>query len=176
MLLAGDTLHPLDNEFFDEYKRLDCLCSDMYSSRGGVGLYIEDMERNAFDGRHLVTSWEDTYIKLKHLRWVRNRIAHDPGQLNICTEQDIKDIGSFYDSILSRQDPLALLHQAQTAPRQKTLPTNSAEPDTAKKTYDIPYYPPKSKQNTNAGGCSRFLWIFIVIIIALMHFIFNYFK
>ena len=168
-------MHPLDNEFFDEYKRLDRLCSDMYSSRGGVGLYIEDMERNAFNGRRFVPNWEAAYMKLKHLRWIRNRIAHDPDELNICTEQDISDIGLFYDSILSRQDPLALLHQAQATPKQKPLPPKPSEPNIPRKVYDIPYYPPKPKQTSNTGRHGRFLWAFVIIAV-LVYIIFNYFK
>ena len=37
-------MQPLDNEFFEEYKRLDHLCADMYSCKNGVSQYIEDME------------------------------------------------------------------------------------------------------------------------------------
>ena len=37
-------MEPLDNEFFEKYKSLERLCSDMYSCKNGVSLYIEDME------------------------------------------------------------------------------------------------------------------------------------
>lgn len=37
-------MQPLDNEFFEMYKRLDNLCGDMYSCRHGVSKYISEME------------------------------------------------------------------------------------------------------------------------------------
>ena len=46
-------MQSLDNEFFEEYKRLDRLCSDMFSSRIGVSAYIEAMEAKAAQGQFL---------------------------------------------------------------------------------------------------------------------------
>ena len=36
-------MQAIDNEFFEAYKRLDRLCSDIYGCRNGVSQYIEDM-------------------------------------------------------------------------------------------------------------------------------------
>lgn len=101
----------LDNEFFEAYKRLDRLCSDMYACRNGISQYIEDMEQHAYQGRCTIPSWERSYQTLKHLRWVRNRIAHDSGEVQICEECDIQDVNDFYDNIISGCDPLTQLRK-----------------------------------------------------------------
>ena len=94
-------MQAIDNEFFEAYKRLDRLCSDIYGCRNGVSQYIEDMERVSYQGRLAIPSWEQAYRTLKHLRWVRNQLAHDSGQLQLCEERDIQDTNNFYDDIVS---------------------------------------------------------------------------
>ena len=107
-------LQPLDNEFFEEYKRLDQLCSDMYACRNGVSQYLADMETKPYRVRQHISGWDYTYQTLKRLRWIRNRIAHESGQSQICHEQDIQEIHAIYNAILSGQDPLALLTKFQS--------------------------------------------------------------
>ena len=104
-------MQALDNEFFESYKRLDRLCSDIYGCRNGVSQYIEDMERASYWERSAAPSWEQAYKTLKHLRWVRNQIAHDSGQIQICEECDIHDVNDFYDDIISGCDPLTQLRR-----------------------------------------------------------------
>ena len=104
-------MQALDNEFFEAYKRLDRFCSDIYGCRNGVSQYIEDMERVSYQERFAIPSWEQAYKTLKHLRWVRNQIAHDSGQIQICEEYDIHDVNSFYDDIISGTDPLTQLRR-----------------------------------------------------------------
>ena len=104
-------MQELDHQFFEEYKRLDRLCSDMYQSRSGVSRYIEHMESTPPNRQIAVSSWKETYKTLKHLRWVRNQIAHTPGENLICCEQDITDVIRIYQSILSGQDPLATVQR-----------------------------------------------------------------
>lgn len=131
----------LDNEFFEAYKRLDRLCSDIYGCRNGVSQYIEDMDRASYQGRLAVPMWEQSYKTLKHLRWVRNQIAHDSGQLQICEKCDIQDTNGFYDDIISGRDPLTQLrrYREDHATVKKTVycaepaarPTVSNRPDAA---------------------------------------------
>lgn len=99
----------LDNEFFEAHKCLERLCSDMYGCRNGVSRYIEDMERASGRDRLAVPSWEQAHQTLKHLRWVRNPIARDSGQVQLCEVCDIRDVAAFYDDILSGRDPLTQL-------------------------------------------------------------------
>ena len=107
----GVFVHTPDNEFFEAYKRLDRLCSDIYGCHNGVSRYIEDMNCTPYRERFAVSSWERTYKTLKHLRWVRNQLAHESGQIQICEECDIRDINRFYDDILSGRDPLTQLRR-----------------------------------------------------------------
>ena len=114
-------MQTLDNEFFEAYKRLDRLCSDIYGCRNGVSQYIEDMERAPYRERLTLSSWDQAYKTLKHLRWVRNQIAHDSGQIQICEECDILDVNDFYDDIMAGCDPLTQLrrHREDRAAVQK---------------------------------------------------------
>ena len=127
-------MHQLDNEFFETYKQLDRLCSDMYGCHNGVSQYLKDMENTPYSDRIAVFSWEDTYQLLKHLRWVRNQIAHNPSQQQICNAQDIQSVHHIYDCILSQQDPLAEVQKYRSAARHdaaKSMQQNSANPEPA---------------------------------------------
>ena len=55
---------PTDNTFFEEYKRLDKICSDMYSTSGGVSQYILDMENHFSVGAWQVDGWKKMYGEL----------------------------------------------------------------------------------------------------------------
>ena len=104
-------VQPLDNEFFEEYKRLDRICADMYSARQGVSEYIADMERRSASETFRIISWDRDYKQLKHLRWIRNRIVHENDAFQICSISDIQDIQNFYNRILSGKDPIAMLER-----------------------------------------------------------------
>ena len=94
--------------FFEQYKRLDKLCGDMYQNneeqKSGVTLYIEDMEA------HFLTHTE-YYKKLKHIRWVRNSIAHDTLGKAYSEPQDLDTVTTFHKMLLSGSDPLSKLRK-----------------------------------------------------------------
>lgn len=137
-------MQELDNEFFEIYKRLDRLCSDIYGCRNGVSRYIEDMERVYYQGRLVVPAWDQFYKTLKHLRWVQNQIAHDSGQFQICKECDAQDANDFYHAIMSGRDPLTMLrkyHESRTTAKNPmcreepaTIPTASNRSDVSRPT------------------------------------------
>ena len=79
----------LDNEFFEEYKHLERLCSDMYSCRDGVRQYLEGMESHSSEGERIVPNWKRDYWKLRGLRKTRNVLAHNMSAYQVCTEQDL---------------------------------------------------------------------------------------
>lgn len=105
-------MHSFDNDFFEAYKRLDSVCSDLYSTRNGISEYIADMETKASQGHLLIPSWDSDYKSLKHIRWVRNRIAHDADDSQISETSDLSFAQDFYHRILSEKDPLTLLRKA----------------------------------------------------------------
>ena len=105
--------------FIESYKRLEKLCSEIFRDNRGISTYIEEMEdtpRGAFQ----VRAWQEDLKNLKHYRWLRNRIAHDPGctEDNMCTEEDTMWLDDFYDRIIHQTDPLALYRKATQSQTQ----------------------------------------------------------
>ncbi len=102
-------------EFQEEYKKLDALCKDLFSTGEGVSEYIRNMEATPFRLRAASPDWDADFRQLKHLRWIRNRLAHEVGVMDeeLCTEEEIEWIRCFYRKILRTSDPLAVAHQAE---------------------------------------------------------------
>lgn len=96
----------------NSYKRLDNLCRDM----NGIGVtgYIEDM-KSAANGAYYVPGWKDDYFQLKQYRYIRNRISHenDVDENSLCSTKDVDWLKTFYQRIITLNDPLALYHQAK---------------------------------------------------------------
>lgn len=116
----------LDRELFEEFKRVDAICRDMFSSQRGVSEYIEQMEREFAYGKQRIPLWERDYRSLKRVRWLRNQIAHEMTATD-CTTDDVKYLQAFHDRLLHQKDPLAVLRKARraarpTAPRQQATP------------------------------------------------------
>lgn len=105
--------------FQEEYKRLDALCRDMFSTGEGVSAYIRAMETASYADRRFCTDWDGVYRQLKHFRWMRNQLAHEVGTLEeeFCTDADIAWIQAFHRRLLDREDPLAVANRAKTAPK-----------------------------------------------------------
>lgn len=97
--------------FFEEYKSLDNLCKDILESEKGVSEYIERME-NEERGRMIVADWDRDYKKLKSMRYIRNRLAHDDGayENDLCTDNDIAWVSDFQSRIMNEEDPLTVLY------------------------------------------------------------------
>lgn len=125
-----------DNDFFEEYKRLERLCSDMYSANHGVSLYIDEMNEKRALGEKMFSDWRKNYNLLKHLRYLRNQIAHGEGD-NVCSVADVEEVKRFYNMIMSGNDPLTLLAKA----RRKSSSSKSAQT----KTYSHEKPAPKNK-------------------------------
>lgn len=128
----------LDRELFEEFKRVDAICRDMFSSQRGVSEYIEQMERDFVYGKQRIPSWEQDYRSLKRVRWLRNQIAHEMTATD-CTTHDVAYLQEFHDRLLRQQDPLAALRRTRraarpAAPRRQVTPQRQAaysnqEPD-----------------------------------------------
>ena len=95
-------------KFIDSYKRLEKLCSEVYGDNHGVSAYIDEMVKKS-DGAYCVSGWNKDLKQLKHYRWVRNQIVHDPNcsEENMCTPEDSQWINDFHSRIMSANDPLA---------------------------------------------------------------------
>ena len=105
----------LNIDFLEEYKRLDHLCKDILSSNDGISEYIRQMEEPQYSDCRFVNTWDDDYRQLKHMRWVRNKLTHEIGTLNsdICREDDIEWVKSFYNRIINTDDPLSAIRKSK---------------------------------------------------------------
>lgn len=103
----------LNIEFQEEYKRLDRLCKDYLSSTEGVSEYIRQMESTQLSNRRYVHTWENDYKQLRHIRWIRNQLAHEVGTLNsnICTKEDLDWVKNFYNRIITGSDPFTIIRK-----------------------------------------------------------------
>ena len=109
-------------EFIKAYKRLEKLCGEVMGDDRRVSAYIEEMQ-NTPRGAFLVNGWEDDLKRLKHYRWVRNRIVHDPDctEETMCVPEDSLWVMDFYSRIMRQTDPLALYRKA-TQTRTAVVP------------------------------------------------------
>ena len=99
--------------FIDSYKRLEKLCSEVCGVNRGVAAYIDEMINNSY-ASYSVKGWDDDLKQLKHYRWVRNQIAHDPdcSEENMCEPDDSKWLDDFRKRIMNQTDPLAMYRKA----------------------------------------------------------------
>ena len=168
-------MNNINYAFFEEYKRLDKLCCDMYQCSNGVTQYIEDMNTTPFC---TVSNWKDDLEQLKRLRHIRNDLAHTQGAFseNLCSQQDIDWIHDFYNRSMQQTDPLAMRHRLSSpqksvsaklkpnAPVSPTLkpPMFSSQPHS---------YPSPTPSSAPPSGKNGDWSVFAVVITLLIIFI-----
>ena len=163
-------MNDIENRFFEQYKKLDNLCKDLLNSKQGVSTYIAQMENTPAFERRYVNSWDSDYKMLKHIRWVRNDIAHSDYQSE-CTEGDIAYARNFYTRIMKQEDPFSIINKRKIAQfrkqSSKTVDINQFRKQSSK-TVDIN----KSNQNHISGRRKKYtvnkeLMALIIIVIVL---------
>lgn len=104
--------------FMDSYKRLEKLCGEVMNDDHRVSAYIDAMT-NTPRGAMVVKGWEEDLKQLKHLRWMRNQIAHNPEctEKTMCKPSDAQWVDGFYDRIMKQTDPLAMYRKALSRKR-----------------------------------------------------------
>ena len=152
--------------FISSYKTLEKLCSDIYGDNHGISTYIDEMQ-NRPRGSYLVRGWDDDLKQLKHYRWVRNQIVHEPdcSEDNMCDVGDAEWIDTFYSRIMDQTDPLAMYRKA-TAPRPAAKPVQRKQTAQPQYTYPAPHYQPKKTSNKSIG------WIVFIIIAVIIGLVF----
>lgn len=150
----------LDNEFFEEYKHLERLCSDMYSCRDGVRQYLEGMESHSSEGERIVPNWKRDYWKLRGLRKTRNVLAHNMSAYQVCTEQDVEDVKNFADRIIKQKDPLVVLNQSYLHSEKAAFSGGSPYPYSTT-ANDAPKNATKKRIRRNSGRI--ILWILLIL-------------
>jgi hypothetical protein len=101
----------------------------------GVSAYIDEMLKTTA-GSYYVVSWETDLKLLKHYRWVRNQIVHDPqcDEDNMCQPDDAQWLDEFHSRIMHQTDPLAMYRKARERNNQRsaTQPRPTVQPYSAK--------------------------------------------
>lgn len=153
--------------FIESYKHLDKICGEMFETQYGVSAYIEEMLNNPH-GSFLVIGWENDLKQLKHYRWIRNQIVHEPDciEQNMCEPCDIVWLDDFYSRIMNQTDPLALYSKA-TKPRQAQKPVQANKPKSPTYTYSQPTSNHR-KSSPQAAGCMTFLVGIVIIVVAIV--------
>ena len=145
-------------ELLEEYKYVDAICRDMFGAEKGVTAYIEQLDKTPVTVRYWITEWNDEYKQFKHIRWLRNQIAHSTESVE-CSQADVDWLKGFHNRLLTQQDLLAKAHwvikQSQIQRQQQLAKTVTAA---------------APKPGANVFGSSRGprkSWILIAVIAAL---------
>ena len=147
--------------FIDSYKRLEKLCSEIYNDNHGLSSYIEEMI-NTPTGARYVPGWDEDLKQLKHYRWVRNQIVHDPGctEENMCEYGDAQWLDNFRSGNMAANDPLAQYRKARNPqPTQRPRQTYTPEP----RTYT---YPQRANAPKKSAGCLTYV-IGVLVVVAV---------
>lgn len=150
--------------FLDSYKHLEKICSEVYGDNHGLSTYIEEM-KSIPDGSFYVRSWDEDLKQLKHYRWVRNQIVHEPGctEENMCEFGDARWLDDFYSRIMSGNDPLTLYRKAK---RPRTV-------QSTKRTYTLHHKYTRQtvhhkKKSQVPVGCLAFFICALIIVVAVV--------
>jgi len=117
-------MRKIESDFLDQFKRLEYLCNQRFGCEHGVSAYIEKMEEKDEEGRKYIENWENNYKVLKHSRWLRNKIVHEEGDVEI-EKTDIKNLKFFIGQFNKMRDPLVVL----TDRKEKTRKGNALTQD-----------------------------------------------
>ena len=120
----------------------------MFETQYGVSAYIEEMLNNPH-GSFLVRGWENDLKQLKHYRWIRNQIVHEPDcyEQNMCESGDDEWLDDFYERIINQTDPLTLYAKA-TAPKPTKKPMQTPKIDHETYAYSQQVTNPKKSSKT----------------------------
>ena len=159
----------LNYEYFDEFKALDNLCRDIYGkpidNKLGVTLYLEDMDRKAYQGAFKIPDWTSDYNHLKSARNIRNELAHSRNSMTVDTwsQEDIDFVRSFRTKILNQTDPIAMLRKQAAQPRPSSNSQSKQQPQPAY-TY--------SSQTKTSTGCFGIVASFLIVVACISAFLF----
>lgn len=161
--------------FMESYKHLEKICVEIYEATGGVSAYIDEMSHTTH-GSYYVPNWDDDLKRLKHYRWVRNRIAHEPNctEQNMCESGDIEWLDHFYKRIINQNDPLTLYSMAVKPHSRAVAQRETSKPDENYVRYNY-------KQHTNQSMDAKeffimmLVFVFIIVAVILISKFFNHF-
>ena len=158
-------LNNINIEFFDEYKRLDKLCSEIYDqSSGGITSYINDMESVSSFEAQKILGWNSTYNKLKSLRHIRNQMAHGEGSFGDyeCSYDDVEWLRDFYSKIMNVSDPLAIYRKNMKIEKQlqNKKPYKQSSENLSNESGNDMYF---GKNNSPEGLDFKFILVILLV-------------
>lgn len=163
-------MRDLNIDFMDLYKRADRFIKDAYSSSEGVSEYIRLMEDDFIKGSSNIQGWKRDFDNLKHIRWIRNQLAHEVSyDSEICSVNEYEWLEEFYERLFSAEDPLAVLRKIEMKAASERV--GKRQPDN--NSYQTPrevYTPPQGSRSNKPDGC-LIAFVMIPIIIAIMIFV-----
>lgn len=150
--------------FIDSYKHLEKICGEIMDADRRLSAYIDEMEDTS-NGSYYVKNWDDDLKTLKHYRWVRNQIVHEPdcNEADMCDPDDEVWLDNFYSRIINQTDPLTLYRKArlaQKASRSRTQSSSNGTP-TPKQIY-VPHEPKRTHNFAPFIFCGIVLLIIII--------------
>ena len=106
-------MEELNYRFFDLFTKVDKLCIDIYQNEHGLADYVEDMRSISTCTVEEIPDWGADLFQLITLRNIRNSLINTPGAFSeeVCTQEQVDWLERFYQRIMDRQDPLALLEE-----------------------------------------------------------------
>ena len=106
-------MEELNYRVFDLFSKVDKICIEVYQNEHGLADYIEDMRSINVNTVENIPDWEADLYYLINLRNARNALVSSPGafQEELCTWEQVQWLERFYQRVLDRQDPLALLEE-----------------------------------------------------------------
>ena len=155
--------------FMSSYKQLERLLNDMYADQHGVTAYIEEM-KNTPNGDVFVQGFNDDLKQLKHYRWIRNQIVHDPDctEESMCKKEDADWINGFYYRVINRTDPLALYRRARQ-PKPSTGTARSKQDQTLEQMLDDCFPQPHQTEKPSGNAvwwiCMLIMAVFILFLV-----------
>ena len=177
-------MNNLNYVLFEEYKRLDKLCGDIYKTQHGITSYIDDMKAKSLSDYRCIPHWGTDLEWLIKIRHIRNSLAHAEDAFNTesCTQNDIDWIRDFYNRILNQSDPIAILYQNSKAKNQLVKKSNSyinkpvdkkinnqiIEQSGSQKVRQTNYQENEELNNQTNTEMNIFIWIAIIIIIFII--------
>lgn len=114
-------MREINIDFEEKYKETDNYIKDAWSTEQGVSSYITMMENTPASKRKDIASWDADLKQLKHLRWIRNQLAHEVSiDSDICQAEDYAWLYRFCNRLYDGTDPLGKLMKAEKNRRTKT--------------------------------------------------------
>ncbi len=98
-------MRDLNVDFIELYIKVDQFIRDANGSEKGVSLYIEQMEKECFNGPLYVKTWNDDLNMLRQLRRIMNQLTHEAGfDSDICEKTEYDWLKGFYDRLMTSKD------------------------------------------------------------------------